>query len=111
MTKIATENLDLGDEALERLVSASSRNALALVTVSRTMLVRGAHRRAVLLARQALELAPDDGNVRALAARVLSAGVPTWHFELVRDEARNRAYDQALRRACRPGVRVLDIGS
>jgi SAM-dependent methyltransferase len=42
---------------------------------------------------------------------VLSQNVPTWHFSIVRDDLRNIAFDQALRRAVRPGMRVLDIGS
>ena len=46
-----------------------------------------------------------------LASEVLSADVPEWHFRLIRDRVRNAAYDAALRRAIRPGTRVLDIGS
>jgi protein arginine N-methyltransferase 7 len=63
------------------------------------------------LCTQALALAPDDPEVATLAAEVLCADIPTWHFSLVRDTARNAAYDAALRRAVRPGSRVLDIGA
>lgn len=101
----------LSDAALDRLIAASSRNARALARLSRELLTRGDRARSIRLARQAMDLAPDDGNVRDLARRTLSTGVPSWHFELVRDDVRNTAYADALRRACRPGVRVLDIGS
>lgn len=46
-----------------------------------------------------------------LAGEALSHDVPNWHFSLVRDRIRNAAYDAALRRAIKPGMRVLDIGS
>lgn len=67
--------------------------------------------RAVELARRALVLAPDDGEVKSIAGAVLRRLVPGWHFSIVRDEARNRAYDEALRRNVRPGTRVLEIGA
>ncbi|WP_052216269.1 50S ribosomal protein L11 methyltransferase [Sphingomonas sp. ERG5] len=67
--------------------------------------------RAIDLATQALALAPGDGEVRALAADLLSDGVPRWHFFIVRDRLRNDAYEAALRRAIVPGCKVLEIGT
>ncbi|QNQ10017.1 methyltransferase domain-containing protein [Sphingomonas alpina] len=67
--------------------------------------------RALDLATRALTLAPDDGEVRALAADLLSDGVPRWHFVIVRDRPRNDAYEAALRRAIVPGCKVLEIGT
>ena len=63
------------------------------------------------LVRRAMALAPQDPHVVQLGREFLSGGVPHWHFALVRDEVRNRAYDAALRRAVRPGMRVLEIGT
>ncbi len=60
---------------------------------------------------EARRLAPGNAEVAVLTAEVLSAGIPEWHFIIVRDTARNTAFDGALRRAVRPGMRVLDIGS
>lgn len=71
----------------------------------------GQHDEAHTLARRASALAPDDPLVRHLAKEFLSDGVPDWHFILVRDAVRNAAYDAALRRAIRPGMRVLEIGT
>lgn len=53
----------------------------------------------------------DEPQSEMLFREVLSADVPQWHFGLVRDTIRNDAYEAALRRAIRPGMRVLDIGS
>jgi type III protein arginine methyltransferase len=111
MSDLAETTSVLSDAALDRLIVASGQNALALARLSHEVLSRGGRDRSILLARKALELAPGNGTVRELARRTLSSGVPAWHFALVRDEARNRAYDAALRRVCRPDTRVLDIGS
>jgi type III protein arginine methyltransferase len=74
-----------------------------------------ANRLTLSVARQlwekALALAPDDAAIQRLAADVYSHGVPSWHFSIVRDERRNAAYDAALRRAVKPGYRVLEIGA
>jgi type II protein arginine methyltransferase len=37
--------------------------------------------------------------------------VPKWHFNIVRDDARNAAYEAAIVRAVRPDARILDIGA
>jgi type II protein arginine methyltransferase len=47
----------------------------------------------------------------SLTCAPIASGVPTWHFGIVRDEARNTAYDAALRRAVGSSTRVLDIGA
>jgi type II protein arginine methyltransferase len=55
---------------------------------------------------------PDCGpRDRLVAAGVLNAGVPAWHWNLVRDTARNAAYEAALRRVVGPDSLVLDIGA
>ena len=38
-------------------------------------------------------------------------GVPQWHFAIVRDAARNAAYEEALKRVVTPQTRVLEIGT
>lgn len=64
------------------------------------------------LALSVVEEAPDDGEARAFAMLLLSGGVPKWHWNIVRDDARNEAYDAAIRRAVAAGARrFLDIGS
>src|ERR1044072_84243 len=37
--------------------------------------------------------------------------IPRWHFEMLNDEKRNVAFEQALSRAITPETIVLDIGS
>jgi len=75
------------------------------------LLANGQNETAIKLALKVSKQAADDPEAAMLAAEVLSAEVPDWHFRLVQDHLRNEAYDAALRRAIRPGMRVLDIGS
>lgn len=37
--------------------------------------------------------------------------IPRWHFEMLNDELRNAAFEQALKKAITPATIVLDIGS
>ncbi len=75
------------------------------------MLMSGEEETAVKLALKVRSEAADDPEAAALAAEVLSTKVPSWHFRLVSDHARNAAFDAAIRRNIKPGMRVLDIGS
>lgn len=92
-------------------VPVSRSAGLGLAMLARGALAKGREARARELAEKALAAAPGDPQVATLVAQVLSHGVPAWHFELVRDETRNAAYDAALRRAVRPGMKVLEIGA
>ena len=66
---------------------------------------------AVELCARAMKLAPGSGEVRTIAAEVLSKGLPKWHVDIVRDTGRNNAYEAALQRAVFPGCKVLEIGT
>jgi type II protein arginine methyltransferase len=65
---------------------------------------------AVRCYRKALEADPANSQALHNLKVAYSDAVPTWHFAMMNDHARNDAYDQALRRFA-PGRRVLDIGT
>lgn len=96
---------------LDALATNASNQPRALAALAQHFMAKGESERAVSLALQARSLAPCDSEIALLAGEVLSLNVPTWHFSIVRDELRNTAFDGALRRAIRPGMRVLDIGT
>lgn len=96
---------------LEALIAQAPNHPKALLTLAHHLMATGESDRAVSLALQARSLAPNDSEIDMLARGVLSQNVPSWHFSIVRDDLRNAAFDQALRRAIHPGMRVLDIGS
>lgn len=98
-------------KGLEALIEQARGNALALAALARLLRTEGDKSRSAELAFEALDLAPENGEARAIAREVLSGDVPVWHFTLVRDEARNAAYEEALRRVVTPTSRVFEIGT
>jgi len=72
---------------------------------------RGAGRDARALADAARRLAPDDPRLHELTEWSIRHQVPRWHFPLVHDAARNRAYADALNHFVEPGMTVFEIGT
>ena len=60
--------------------------------------------------RRALALKPDYAEAQENLRGAYRDVIPAWHFAMMNDEVRNRAYDEAIARAA-PGKRVLDIGT
>ena len=98
-------------DGLDSLVSQVSDKPVLLARLARLLLIKGEDERARELCAQAVAMAPDSGEVRALAAEVFSHKVPTWYWSLIRDSARHEIYEMAFRRVIRSESRVLDIGS
>lgn len=71
----------------------------ATMALARQFAAAGEECSAVELANAALDLAPGDGEVRALSGELLAQTVPDWHFVITRDHIRNQAYADALARA------------
>ncbi|MEO8373905.1 MAG: 50S ribosomal protein L11 methyltransferase [Sphingomonas bacterium] len=84
---------------------------MAMLALARQLADIGQRDLALNMTTRALALAPGDGEVRALATELLSDGVHSWHFSIVRDHPRNKAYEDALRSAIFPGCTVLEIGT
>src|SRR5262245_1106852 len=72
--------------------------------------VKGLTADAYALGLAAVEAAPDDIEIRDLVRGGLSRRVPSWHAPMLHDLPRNRCYADAIARAVRPGMRVLEIG-
>src|SRR6476661_6527034 len=98
-------------DKIAALETRAAGNPAAMLTLARMLQEDGQRERALVMCRDALLLAPDDAQLAAKAQRLVTTGVPRWHFDIVKDEARNAAYDAALRRAITPGCRVLEIGT
>jgi protein arginine N-methyltransferase 7 len=75
------------------------------------LLHKGRRQEAMQVALKIWQNAGHDAETELIGRHLLGLEVPSWHFSMVRDDLRNQAYDAALRRAIRPGDRVLDIGS
>src|SRR5947209_10988781 len=81
-------------------------NPTAMLGLARMLQKDEQTEKAFAMCRAALTLAPDNAQLAAQARLLISQTVPQWHFNLVRDDARNAAYDAALRRAVTPTSRV-----
>lgn len=98
-------------DKISALLPLANGNPAAMIQLAYMLRKDGQPARAVALCEEAMTLASSDAAIALQGSRFLSNMVPAWHFSIVRDGARNAAYDAALRRAVRPRSRVLDIGS
>jgi type II protein arginine methyltransferase len=97
--------------ALDALVAQAEGNPLAQAHLARILANERYRRVAYALAFKASAAAPNDPVIQRVAAEVYELCVPAWHFPIVHDDARNIAYESAIKRAIRPGMRVLEIGT
>jgi len=97
--------------ALQALLPAVEGNAMAMAHLARLLQAEGQAERAMDLCLRARAASPGSEELATLVSSIVSADVPSWHFRIVRDDVRNRAYDAALQRAVRPGCRVFEIGA
>ena len=96
---------------LQSLLPHVAEKPVLLARLASVLLAMGHGARARELCARASTLAPDSAEVHAISAEIFSHGIPRWYFPMVRDHARHAAMETALRRAIRPGCRVLDIGT
>lgn len=97
--------------SIDALLQEAKGNPLAMFRVAGLLRKAGDEPRAATLCDELLAI---DSLEPALFLEVRSFrnyGVPEWHFSIVRDQRRNDAYDAALRRLIKPGMRVLEIGT
>jgi tetratricopeptide (TPR) repeat protein len=66
---------------------------------------------AIRAMRRVVALAPQDIPAQVLLRDLQTSQVRPWHFRMMNDAARNRAYDRAIRRAIGPDTHVLEIGT
>jgi len=85
-----------------------ARNLIGLAELARK---KKAKLRAYELARMALKEASGDRDVEVRARALLGSLLPGYHPRMMNDARRNQAWDRALRRAIRPGMHVLEIGT
>lgn len=106
-------------ENWDALIDGAKNDPLALARLADRMVdgelpklpVDAATEKARALCYRAIAAAPDDPEVSAIAASLLSESVPQWHATIILDRARNEAYDVALQEAIKPGMRVLEVGA
>ncbi|MBF0400149.1 MAG: tetratricopeptide repeat protein [Magnetococcales bacterium] len=83
----------------------------ALYNLGNALQETGQTEAAVSRYRQVLALQPDHTQALNNLRTAYTKLIPGWHFAMMHDEARNRAYEAALARVVTPDSLVLDIGS
>jgi protein arginine N-methyltransferase 7 len=108
----------MGDGDIERMIATfeaalEGRDdyAWALLGVAETVAAKKHPVQAAELARRAIAAAPGDPAVTMRARRLLGSLLPGYHVPMMNDARRNPAWDSALRRAIRPGMLALEIGT
>jgi predicted O-methyltransferase YrrM len=102
------------DEALahyDRLLALAPSDAAAWCSSGHVARQGGDSAGALVRIMRACRLEPGNPKY-AYARRVLSGTVvPSWHFSMLNDDARTRAYADALTRQIKPDHVVLEIGT
>lgn len=105
------DDFTLVDKAFEPLLKAAAGNVHVLLKLAEQSRHRGDLNRAIELAKQAKVIAPNDPEVVTTANEIISRAIPSWHVSLIKDHQRNDAFEAALIRNVKPGMRVLDVGA
>jgi hypothetical protein len=101
--------MKLPPEKIDGMLASATGNPWAMFRVAGLMRRAGQEARALALCAELKESA--EGHLAEEIRRFMVDDIPGWHFSLVRDAARLDVYDSAMRRAIRPGMRVLEIGA
>lgn len=105
------EDIERMIATFEGVIRSKPDYPLRLVRLAAMVDKKGEPLRACELARRALEIGRDDPEVVMHGRKLLASLVPGYHVPMMNDARRNPAWDKALRRAIRPGMHVLEIGT
>lgn len=94
-----------------KLDPALSQSAARLVRMGCALVASGQGDKAVAIVERMIEDHPGDRLWREAGHEILSFKVPGFHRNMLADEARNQAFESAIRTLVRPGDLVLDIGA
>ncbi len=82
-----------------------------MVGLAELLFGKGLRADAARLAHMVLAENPAPSREAQRARFLLSAGLPSWHHEILRDATRLEGYERAIRATVKPGMLVLDIGT
>jgi predicted RNA methylase len=98
-------------EELDRVAGAVQNDAQLLLAAAAGYRDLKQMDAAIRCLQRAVDLRPGDLKVRAFLRELHTNQIRPWHFRMMNDVARNRAYDAAIRRAVAPDTHVLEIGT
>ncbi len=96
---------------LDRLCAEDAVAAETLTAAAVLYRRMNALNRAIRVLRRAVDLKPGDFDAETWLRKYHTESARPWHFPMMNDIARARAYDAAIRRAVGPATHVLEIGT
>ena len=106
----ALGEIDEAASAFARALALNPDYAEAFNNLGAILRAGGQTARAVQAFHRAVELQPDYAEAKATLRAAYRDVIPAWHFSMMNDAARNRAFQAAIGRAA-AGKNVLDIGT
>ena len=110
MAKDFAQSFPEDDEARREFEYQSTQEADRLVQLAKLTPLTDGGLRTLQLLSEALVKVPHHHEARILRDRLYQMFVPRWHFPMLGDKLRNRAYSAAIASKVKPGDVVLDIG-
>ncbi len=107
----ATNALNEAYEAIVQAIAGFPNDVECLVLKANILRDLGRLEEAETGYNKALELDPEHAIAKENIARISGQKVAAWHFDMLADTHRNAAYDKALKKAVKPHMTVLDIGT
>jgi tetratricopeptide (TPR) repeat protein len=87
------------------------RNAVAHHNLGELYRELGQYEAAVHALEQAVKADPSNAQYRVNLRNTYRRTIPSWHFGMLNDQARNDAFERAITKAARGRRLVLDIGT
>lgn len=97
--------------AYRRVIELQPKDAKAHNNLGQLFTQEGEREAAIAHFRRAVDCAPNEERYRANLQDATSQVIPSWHFPMLGDRARNDAYRRAIESAVDGTSIVLDIGA
>lgn len=97
--------------AYQRVIALAPKHAKAHNNLGHLLIQEGERETAIGHFRRAVEYAPAEEQFRADLRAAVGHVIPSWHFPMLGDRARNDAYRRAIEKAVDGTGTVLDIGA
>jgi tetratricopeptide (TPR) repeat protein len=95
----------------EKLLALNPSHLDASVNLALVLSQLGFLEDAVEALNTVLDKTPEHGPARGLLNSLMSRQIPGWHLDMIRDSARNEAYNQAISKAVPNAENILEIGA